>query len=299
MTTTDPRPTSDDAPIEVSGLVKDFGDFRAVDDFALTVRRGTVHGFLGPNGAGKSTVIRVLLGLLRADAGVVTVLGSDPARSAPDINARVSYVPGDVALWPNLTGRQALDVLAELRGAALRRRGRTGDDDPVDRELESELIERLALDPDKKIRSYSKGNRQKVMLVAAFSARTELLLLDEPTSGLDPLMEQHFRAMVGDAARRGRTVLLSSHLLSEVEKVCEEVTIIRDGALVETGSLNRMRHLAASRVTARDPDVDRNVPRDDVPAVLADLVEQGATDITCTPASLEDLFLRHYEVDAR
>jgi ABC-2 type transport system ATP-binding protein len=293
--------------VDVQGLVKRFGRFTAVDRLDLTVASGTVHGFLGPNGAGKTTTIRTLLGLYRANAGEVRVLGLDPARHAAAITRRTSYVPGEVSLWPNLTGGQCLDALAGLRGRR---------DEPAERRLVAEF----ALDPHRTVRTLSKGNRQKVLLVAAFAAPTDLLVLDEPTSGLDPLMEEVFRRQVRAAAAAGRTVLLSSHILSEVEQLCEAVTIVRDGRLVESGPLADLRHLAASRVTAslepgRWPAVRAglralgldhagdalalSVPRALVPPVLELLARGGADDITCAPASLEDLFLRHYEVSAR
>jgi ABC-2 type transport system ATP-binding protein len=298
-----------DNAVDVRGLTKRFGRFTAVDGFDLHVAVGTVHGFLGPNGAGKSTTIRVLLGLYRASAGQVSVLGLDPARHAAEVTKRISYVPGEVALWPNLTGQEVLDALAGLRGA---RR-------PA---AEKDLADRFALDTRRKVRTYSKGNRQKVALVAAFAAPTDLLILDEPTSGLDPLMEEVFQRCVRDAAAAGRTVLLSSHVLGEVEAVCEAVTIVKDGRLVEAGRLADMRHLAASSITARPPDehveavrerlrglgatvdvesgtVRLSAPRALVPAVLGVLAEARADDITCTPARLEDLFLRHYAVAAR
>ncbi|WP_338129471.1 ABC transporter ATP-binding protein, partial [Micrococcus terreus] len=334
--------TATEHPVEVRGLTHRFGNFTAVDDFDLTVAPGTVHGFLGPNGAGKSTTMRVLLGLYRPTAGQVRVLGHDPATHPAEVTRGISSVPGDVSLWPNLTGRQALDVLAGLRGH-------------YDHAFESELIDRFALDPSKKVRSYSTGNRQKVMLVAAFAAQTPVLLLDEPTSGLDPLMEQEFGRCIREATADGRTVLLSSHLLAEVERLCTHVTIIRDGRLVESGQLQQMRHLAASTVTATlpastatttgssplgahdaparaedaqalvarltaaglrlaGPDdgpspasetspqpvrIAGAVDRANVPAVLGILAAAGAQDITCTPASLEELFLRHYQVAPR
>ena len=296
-------------PVEVEHLVKRFGTFAAVDGLDLSVRAGQVHGFLGPNGAGKTTTIRVLLGLYRATAGRVRVFGLDPAREAAEITRRISYVPGEVNLWPNLTGGEVLDALAALRGAR-------------DLDAQRRLVDDFALDPGKLVRTYSKGNRQKVILVAAFAARTELLVLDEPTSGLDPLMEELFQRCVREAVAAGRTVLLSSHILAEAEALCEAVTIIKDGALVESGRLADLRHLAASEVTARLPDhqlaavgaalrslglpepaagrdLQVSVPRGQVPAVLRLLADVDAEDITCTPAKLEDLFLRHYQVAAR
>jgi polyether ionophore transport system ATP-binding protein len=298
-----------DPAIDVEGLVKRFGTFAAVDGLDLRVAPGTVHGFLGPNGAGKSTTIRVLLGLYRATAGRVSVLGLDPAAHAAEVTKQISYVPGEVTLWSNLTGQEVLDALAGLRGT----RNATA---------EKRLVEDFALDTRRRVRTYSKGNRQKVALIGAFAAPTELLVLDEPTSGLDPLMEELFQRCVRDAAAAGRTILLSSHLLAEVEEVCDAVTIIKDGRLVEAGQLADMRHLAASTVTARptseqteavserlrslgvnvklDADTLRlSVPRALVPAVLAVLADAKADDITCTPANLEDLFLRHYAVVAR
>lgn len=305
-----PTGEAQDDAIDVSGLVKRFGSFAAVDGLDLAVRRGEVHGFLGPNGAGKSTTIRVLLGLYRATAGRVRVLGLDPAVSSAEVTRHISYVPGEVNLWPNLTGQQVLDALAGLR-----RHRNAG--------AERRLAADFALDTRRLVRTYSKGNRQKVILVAAFAAPTELLVLDEPTSGLDPLMEELFQRCVRDAASAGRTVLLSSHILAEAEALCDSVTIIKDGRLVESGQLADMRHLAASSVTARladdqlsavtsglrsigigdealvRTDLRLSVPRQQVPAVLGLLAGLNARDITCTPARLEDLFLRHYEVAPR
>src|SRR4051794_16572746 len=229
--------------IEVSGLVKTFGPTRALDGLDLTVPRGEVHGFLGPNGAGKSTTIRVLLGLLRADAGKVRLLDGDPWRDAAALHRRLAYVPGEVSLWPNLTGGEVIDLLARLRGGQ----------DPRRR---ADLLERFELDPTKKARSYSKGNRQKVALVAALASDVELLLLDEPTSGLDPLMEAVFTECIAEVRAAGRSVLLSSHILAEVEKLCDRVTIIRNGRTVESGTLDQLRHLTRTSVTAvteRDP----------------------------------------------
>ncbi|MBE6473975.1 MAG: ABC transporter ATP-binding protein [Actinomyces succiniciruminis] len=303
VSTTNPPDAA--TPIRVQGLVKRFGRFTALDGLDLEVAAGQVHGFLGPNGAGKSTTIRTLLGLYHPDGGAVRVLGRDPRREAPQINREVSYVAGDVALWPNLTGGQALDALAGLRGRR-------------DRALEDELIERFALDPSKKVRTYSKGNRQKVALVAALAAPTSLLILDEPTSGLDPLMEQVFMDEVTRAAAQGRTVLLSSHVLAEVQRLCSAVTIIKDGRVVEQGDLSRLQQLARTQIEVRGgADLLRRIAaslpqlKDDlsvkdgrlsvqvgaaqVPAVLAAVAAQGATDVICRPASLEDLFLRHYE----
>src|SRR5215218_5276793 len=224
--------------ISISGLVKTFGPTRALDGLDLQVRTGEVHGFLGPNGAGKTTTIRILLGLLRADAGTARLLGGDPWRDATALHRRLAYVPGDVTLWPNLSGGETIDLLGRLRGGLNQRR-------------RADLLERFDLDPRKKGRAYSKGNRQKVALVAALASDVELLLLDEPTSGLDPLMEEVFRQVIREEAKKeGRTVLLSSHILSEVEALCDRVSIIRRGRTVETGTLESLRHLTRISITA-------------------------------------------------
>ncbi len=223
--------------ISIQGLVKTFGSTRALDGLDLEVVEGQVHGFLGPNGSGKTVTIRVLLGLLRADGGIATLLGGDPWNDAVELHRRLAYVPGDVNLWPNLSGGETIDLLARLRGG-------------VDTARRDDLVERLALDPRKKGRTYSKGNRQKVALIAALSSRAELLLLDEPTSGLDPLMESVFQDLILEATRDGRTVLLSSHILAEVEKLCDRVTIIRRGRAVQTGTLDELRYLTRTTVDA-------------------------------------------------
>src|SRR3954454_23121531 len=216
--------------ISVSGLVKTFGRTKALDGLDLTVAGGEVHGFLGPNGARKTTAIRVLLGLLRPDAGEVRLLGGDPWRDADRLHRRLAYVPGDVTLWPGITGGEVIDLLGRMRGG-------------IDRRRRDELLEQFDLDPRKKARTYSKGNRQKVALVAALASDAELLLLDEPTSGLDPLMEAVFQRCIQDLKRRGRTVLLSSHILAEVERLCDRVSILRNGRTVESGTLGALRHL--------------------------------------------------------
>ena len=289
--------------IEVRQLTKSFGTTTALDGFDLVVRRGEVSGFLGPNGAGKTTTIRVLLGLIRADSGTATVLGRDPWVDAVDLHPRVAYVPGDVALWPTLSGGETLDLLARMHG-------------DVDLRRQERLVERFDLDPTKKVRAYSKGNRQKVALVAALSTDAELFLLDEPTSGLDPLMEAAFRDEVAGLRERGATVLLSSHILGEVERLCDSVTIIRDGRAVEAGNLAELRHLTRSTVTLRARgdvgslratdgvhdlvlDGDRVTFQVDAhrsAEVLTVLSGLDVVDITWEPASLEDLFLRHYGV---
>ncbi|RRQ25388.1 ABC transporter ATP-binding protein [Rhodococcus sp. Eu-32] len=287
--------------IEVHDLKKSFGHVTALDGLELRVDAGEVHGFLGPNGAGKSTTLRVLLGLIRATSGEVHLLGHDPWTDAVALHRRIAYVPGDVTLWPSLTGGEVIDLLGRMRGG-------------IDQGKRDELIDRFALDPRKKSRTYSKGNRQKVALVAAFSSNAELILLDEPTSGLDPLMEQVFDDCVAAASGRGATVLLSSHILSEVEKLCERVTIIRDGRTVDTGSLAEMRHLSRTTVTAevqRVPDgldslpgvdgvrvdgsrVSVRVDPADLPKVMHVLADAGITSLVSAPPTLEDLFLRYY-----
>ncbi|MEU3643776.1 ABC transporter ATP-binding protein [Lentzea sp. NPDC034063] len=288
--------------ISVSGLVKTFGSTRALDDLNLDVQTGEVHGFLGPNGAGKSTTIRILLGLLRADSGTARLLGGDPWKDTAALHRRLAYVPGDVNLWPNLTGGEVIDLLGRLRGGLNSRR-------------REELLERFELDPRKKGRTYSKGNRQKVALVAALSSDVELLILDEPTSGLDPLMESVFQACINDERERGRTVLLSSHILAEAEALCDRVSIIRNGHIVETGTLADMRHLTRTSISAElagppnglaslagvhDLVTEGNrvrfeVDSDKLDLVLKQLVSTGVRTLTSQPPTLEELFLRHYE----
>ncbi len=287
--------------IEARSLSKRFGRTRALDGLDLTVSEGEVHGFLGPNGAGKSTTLRVLLGLLRANGGTASVLGRDPWRDAVAVHRDIAYVPGDVTLWPNLTGGETIDYLARLRGGA-------------DAALRARLIDAFELDPRKRGRSYSKGNRQKVALVAAFARPAKLYLFDEPTSGLDPLMESVFRGEVERVRKDGATVLLSSHILSEVEQLCDRVTIVRAGVAVETGTLDELRHLtrtsfrvatgATLAEVAALPGVhDARAEADhlvfdvdgtQLETVLAALTRAGVTAITATPPSLEELFLRHY-----
>jgi ABC-2 type transport system ATP-binding protein len=221
--------------IELSGLCKSFGHTQALDGLDLTVSAGEVHGFLGPNGAGKTTAIRVLLGLLRSDRGTARLLGGDPWHDATSLHRRLAYVPGDVTLWPSLSGGEIIDLLGRLHGG-------------IDAKRRAGLLERFELDPAKKARAYSKGNRQKVALVAALACDVELLILDEPTSGLDPLMEAQFRSCVAEERSRGRTVLLSSHILAEAEALCDRVTIISAGRSVETGSLADLRHLTRTSI---------------------------------------------------
>jgi ABC-2 type transport system ATP-binding protein len=287
--------------IDVAGLVKRFASTTALDGLDLTVATGEVHGFLGPNGAGKSTTIRVLLGLLRADSGTARLFGGDPWRQAAELHGRLAYVPGDVTLWPNLSGGEIIDLLGHLRGG-------------LDPSRRAELIDRFELDPTKKGRAYSKGNRQKVALVAALSADVELLLLDEPTSGLDPLMESVFEDCVDEFKDEGHTVLLSSHILAEVERLCDRVSIIRAGRTVESGTLAELRHLTRTSVSAElatpptglsrlvgvhDLVVEGNraifeVDTERLGAALEALGPFGVRTLTSQPPTLEALFLRHY-----
>jgi ABC-2 type transport system ATP-binding protein len=289
------------APIEIRGLRKNFGAVRALDGFDLTVREGEVHGFLGPNGAGKSTTIRILLGLVKADGGSARLLGGDPWTDAVELHRQLAYVPGDVTLWPSLTGGETIDLLARMRGG-------------IDQKRRAELIERFDLDPHKKSRTYSKGNRQKVSLISAFSSHARLLLLDEPSSGLDPLMENVFQQCVGEARDRGTTILLSSHILAETEALCERVTIIRAGKTVETGSLASMRHLSRTSIKAEmigdpgdirrikgveDVSIDGNTVRAHVDSeslgeLIRALGDAGVRSLVSQPPTLEELFLRHY-----
>jgi len=284
--------------IEVTGLTKNFGRTRALDALDLTVRTGEVLGFLGPNGAGKSTTIRVLLGLIKASAGRAEVFGLDPWTRSVDIHRRLAYVPGDVNLWPGLSGGETIDLLTGLRGGA-------------DTALRADLIDQFEFDPRTRARNYSKGNRQKVALIAAFARPAELYVFDEPTSGLDPVMEAVFRRQVERVKGDGATVLLSSHILSEVEELCDRVTIIRAGSTVETGTLTDLRHLTRTTFHAiTDADVSRipgvhslraegdktvfDVDAGAIPAVLAALAAMGVSGLTVAPPSLEDLFLSHY-----
>lgn len=293
--------------ISTRGLEKRFGRTIALDGLDFSVDAGEIHGFLGPNGAGKSTTIRILLGLARASGGEATLFGRDPWTDAADLHERVAYVPGDVALWPNFTGGEAIDLLTRLRG------GMT--DKAAYRERKQHLLDVFQLDPRKKGRAYSKGNRQKVALVAAFATPADLYVLDEPTSGLDPLMEQVFNREIDRVAQDGATVLLSSHILSEVEALCDRVTIIRAGKVVESGTLAELRHLTRTEISfIHDPAEEASVraipgthdlvidegrvrftvDSDRVADVLPDLGRLGVQGLTVAPPSLEDLFLRHY-----
>lgn len=287
--------------IETHGLTKSFGSTRALDGLELRVEQGEVHGFLGPNGAGKSTTIRVLLGLLRADGGTARLLGGDPWADVESLHRRLAYVPGDVNLWPNLTGGEVIDLLARLRG----------DLDPARR---AELLERFDLDPSKRCRSYSKGNRQKVALVAALSSRAEVFLLDEPTSGLDPLMEAQFGQCARQLRDDGRTILLSSHILSEVEALSDRISIIKAGRVVETGTLDELRHLHTTRVRAQTcrpaelagvaglaelrqdgTSVSFVVANPDLDGAIGALSRAGLVSLVSEPPTLEELFLSKYD----
>ena len=294
------------AAISVAGLSKWFGRTQALDGLNLEVGAGEVHGFLGPNGAGKSTTVRVLLGLLRADAGRVQLLGGDPWRDTAALHRRLAYVPGEVNLWPNLSGGEVIDLFGRLRGDLNRRR-------------RDQLLERFELDPKKKGRSYSKGNRQKVAIVAALASDAELLILDEPTTGLDPVMEAEFQRTIAEIRAEGRTVLLSSHILSEVEALCDRVTIIRNGRTVESGTLEDLRHLTRTTITAvltgdpadldTGPDVHDfvvdghrvtfSVETDAINGVLKRLTDYGVESLKAEPPTLEELFLRHYADELR
>ena len=287
--------------ILASSLAKNFGTTRALNGLDLEVETGEVHGFLGPNGAGKTTTIRILLGLLRLDAGTVSLLGGDPWRDAVALHRRLAYVPGEVSLWPNLSGGEIIDLLGRLRG-------------DFDRRRRDELLQRFELDPTKKARTYSKGNRQKVGLVAALASDAELLLLDEPTSGLDPLMEAVFQDCIREIKAQGRTVLLSSHILAEVEALCDRVSIVRLGRTVQTGSLHEMRRLTRTAITAvleapadglgdlpgvhdlavAGSQVRLTVDSDHLDAVVRRLGDLGVTSLVSHPPTLEELFLRQY-----
>ncbi|WP_026874314.1 ABC transporter ATP-binding protein [Jiangella gansuensis] len=287
--------------IDVAGVVKTFGTVRALDGLDLHVSTGEVHGFLGPNGAGKSTTIRVLLGLLRADSGTAQLLGGDPWHDAVALHRRLAYVPGDVNLWPNLSGGEAIDLLGRLRGG-------------LDEKRRKSLLERFDLDPTKKGRTYSKGNRQKVALVAALASDVELLILDEPTSGLDPLMEAVFTECIDEWKDDGKTVLLSSHILAEVEKLCDKVSIIRAGKIVESGTLSQLRHLTRTSIAvetsrpvsgleqlpgihdlvADGTRANFDVDTANIDAAIRRLTEFGIESLVSQPPTLEELFMRHY-----
>jgi len=295
---------TDDVVIRAAGLTKSFGKFQALRGLDLSVARGEVHGFLGPNGSGKSTTIRVLLGLLRASGGTVSVLGADPWRDVVALHRQLAYVPGDVSLWPGMSGGEAIDLLGSLRGG-------------LDEARRAELIERFELDPTKRGRQYSKGNRQKVAIVAALASNVGLLILDEPSSGLDPLMENVFQEVISEAKERGASVLLSSHILSEVETLADRLSIIRDGRIVQEGTLAQLRGQTRTTIHAElttsppesvlagmhDVHLDGSrlwatVDSTQIGEAMAALTPLGITSLTVEPPSLESLFLRLYDDDA-
>ncbi len=288
--------------LRVSALTKKFGKFTALDGVNIQVNEGEVYGFIGPNGAGKSTMIRVLLGILKATSGEATIFGMDAWKEAVEIHRRIAYVPGDVNLWPNLTGGEVIDLFIKLRGGAYKGR-------------REELIRKFDLDPTKKCRTYSKGNRQKVALIAAFSLDADLYILDEPTSGLDPLMERVFQECVKHVKKEGKSVLLSSHILSEVEKLCDKVGIIRQGKIIETGSLDELRHLTRTSllvetkqpidnlkqlkgvhdIEEREQALSFQVDTEELDNVMNHITSFGIVKLESKPPTLEDLFMRHYE----
>jgi ABC-2 type transport system ATP-binding protein len=291
--------------LETVDLRKRFGDFFALNGVNLKVQRGQIHGFIGPNGAGKTTTMRILLGLLKATSGTAQLFGKDAWADAVEIHKLLAYVPGEVNLWPNLTGGEVLDLFARLRGRLGQQNQR----------LRKELIERFELDPSRKCGTYSKGNRQKVALIAALASGAELLILDEPTSGLDPLMEQVFQDCIGELKSQGRSVLLSSHILSEVEKTCDYISIIRDGVIIENGTLEELRHLTSTHVAVqtkrpiqrlqefpgvhdlREEDglTHFSVEAEHMGTVMAYLSSLEIVRLESAPPTLEDLFIRHYE----
>lgn len=289
--------------IETKNLTKSFGSFKALKEVNLTVKKGQVHGFIGPNGAGKSTTIRIILGLLRKSSGTTSLLGGDPWNDAVGLHANLVYVPGDVSLWPDLTGGEIIDFLGRLHGKQ-------------DLKKRNELIKKFQLDPQKKSAAYSKGNRQKVALIAALSCDVDLYIFDEPTSGLDPLMEAIFQECVAEIKLKGKTVLLSSHILSEVEALCDRVSIIREGKIVETGTLQELRHLTRTTISIATQETIPNLDQIDgvydmtysnhqyrfsvdglaINHVIKELSSVNIQSFTAEPPSLEDLFMRHYDV---
>lgn len=288
--------------VRVEELQKKFGKFRALRDVSFTINSGEVVGFIGPNGAGKSTTIRTLLGIIKRDAGIAEIFGKDVWGESLEIHKRISYVPGDVALWGNLTGGEIIDLFIKLHGSG-------------NKEKRDKLIKRFELDPKKKAKGYSKGNRQKVGLIAALAVESDLYIFDEPTSGLDPLMEQVFQEEVQKLKNAGKAILLSSHILSEVERLADKVVIIRQGEIVETGTLEELRHLTRTMVTlASNSDVSQiasiegvhdfiqteneasfSIDHQYLNAVLMEASKLGVTKFKAVPPTLEDLFMRHYE----
>lgn len=288
--------------VEVKGLTKKFGHFTALDNINLSINEGEIYGFIGPNGSGKSTAIRVMLGMLKPTSGAVQIFGKDAWKDAVEIHKRIAYVPGDANLWPNLTGGEVIDLFLKMRGNG-------------NRTKRDELIERFDLDPSKKCRTYSKGNRQKIALISAFSSEADLYILDEPTSGLDPLMEKLFQECVVDVKNAGKSVLLSSHILSEVEALCEKIAIIRQGKIIETGTLSDMRHLTGTNLTIQTKtpipnlsnmkgvyhllevgsELSFQVDSEEMDAVIRYVSTFGISKLESAPPTLEDLFLRHYQ----
>lgn len=290
--------------VKTSNLIKKFGSFTALNGIDLEVQAGEVYGFIGPNGAGKTTTIRVLLGILKATSGQVEIFGKDAWKDAVEIHKRVAYVPGDISLWPNLTGGEVIDFFIRLRGGRGNRR--------------QDFIEKFDLDPTKKCRTYSKGNRQKVALVSAFVSDADLYILDEPTSGLDPLMDRVFQEHILQLKKEGKSVFLSSHILSEVERLCDRVSIIRQGEIIESGSLHQLRHLTGTRVEVetaqpmqalhslagvhdvrkRDGALVFQVDNEEIGNVLKYISGFDVKRLECAPLTLEDLFMRHYKAGA-
>lgn len=292
--------------VEIKGMTKKFGEFTAVDNIDLTMEEGEIYGFIGPNGAGKSTTIRVLLGMLKPSAGEVTIFGKDAWKEAVKIHQRIAYVPGDANLWPNLTGGQVIDLFLKMHGGK------------INTEKRDELINRFDLDPTKKCRTYSKGNRQKIALISAFASEADLYILDEPTSGLDPLMERIFQEHILELKQQGKSVLLSSHILSEVEKLCDRVAIIREGAIIEKGTLAEMRHLTRTKLTVKtektltglndlkgvhdafqtDAGWEFQVDTENMAETIQYISQFDVLKLESTAPTLEDLFMRHYEGDS-
>ncbi len=288
--------------VEVTELTKKFGKFTALDHVNLRINEGEIYGFIGPNGSGKSTTIRVLLGMLKANAGEVKIFGKDAWQDAVEIHKRIAYVPGDANLWPNLTGGEVIDLFLNMRG-----NGNKGKRD--------ELIKKFDLDPTKKCRTYSKGNRQKIALISAFASDADLYILDEPTSGLDPLMERVFQDCVREQKQAGKSVLLSSHILSEVEKLCDKVAIIREGKIIETGTLMELRHLTRTNLTIstkepipslkeikgihnlieKNSELSFQVDTNEMDAIIRYISQYGIIKLESAPPTLEDLFMRHYQ----
>jgi len=289
--------------VEVEGLNKNFGNFEALKQVGLTVKKGEIHGFIGPNGAGKSTTIRILLGMLKSDSGKVSIFEKDSWKDAVEIHKDIAYVPGDTNLWPNLTGGEVIDLFLKMRGKK------------INQERKDELIELFDFDPTKKCRTYSKGNRQKVTLISALAADADLYILDEPTSGLDPLMERKFQEEILKEKEKGKSVLLSSHILSEVEKLCDSISIIREGEIIESGSLEELRHLTRLNFVVETTEPLKNleglegihninqkgsraefqVDNEKINEIIHYIGKYDLVNLKSTPPTLEDLFIRHYE----